>query len=192
MHPTHAVHFFNDDAALCRLVARFLGEGLKAGQPGLAIATPSHRDELLRELALQSFDVDQLICDNALTMVDAEATLTTFLCGTEIQAASCRATITELLERSGRGRPAQPVRVFGEMVDLLWRNSMHQNAVRLEALWHQIAASHGFSLLCSYSLGYFNKDTSLDTICAAHTEIMNDDGDLVPSTAVGAALKFAV
>jgi hypothetical protein len=191
MTPLHAVHFFKDDSALSRIVARFLGDGLLAGQPALAIATPAHRAEILRELTLRGLDVDQLVRDDALLLVDAEATLATFLSGTDVQTAICRARITELVERCATARGGRPPRVYGEMVDLLWRNSLHLTAVRLETVWNQIAASLGFSLLCSYSLGYFNKDASLDAVCRTHTHVVTEDGEMSPMNAVGATIQFA-
>ena len=51
----HAVQFYSDSARLCASVADFLGDGLAGGQPVIVIATPGHRELILRELKRRRF-----------------------------------------------------------------------------------------------------------------------------------------
>ena len=46
----HAVQFYDDDEFLFDTVARFLASGLDAGDRMLVIATPAHREGILRRL----------------------------------------------------------------------------------------------------------------------------------------------
>jgi hypothetical protein len=42
------------------------------------------------------------------------------------------------------------VRVFGEMVSLLWDAGLIDAAVELEVLWNELGVQYPFSLLCAY------------------------------------------
>src|ERR1700687_4093565 len=75
----HAVRFYENKASLCRTVADFLGEGITLGQPGLVIATPTHRDALLAELRSRHFDVDNVQAAGDLLLLDARDVLATFM-----------------------------------------------------------------------------------------------------------------
>ena len=53
--------------------------------------------------------------------------------------------------RQHRG-PTRPVRVFGEMVDLIWISNP-EATLRLEQLGNEVIESHSVTVLCAYSLG---------------------------------------
>lgn len=38
-----------------------------------------------------------------------------------------------------------------------------------------LANSHDFSLLCSYAMGNFYKDASIDDVCRQHTHVVSED-----------------
>ena len=63
------------------------------------------------------------------------------------------------------------IRVYGEMVDVLWKAGKSDAAIRLEMLWNKLAQRHGFALLCGYSMGHFYKETKgFEAICREHTQ----------------------
>jgi hypothetical protein len=47
-------------------------------------------------------------------------------------------------------KAGRPVRVFGEMVALLWQAGLTDAAVEVEAMWNELGAQYPFSLLCAY------------------------------------------
>jgi MEDS: MEthanogen/methylotroph, DcmR Sensory domain len=179
----HAVRFYQDDDSLCQIVADFLGEGLAAGQSAVAVATPAHRMWILNKLSAHAIDVESLMQNGSLRMFDAQETLSTLLVNDAIDSDRFRKNIGDLLGKTSHHQPEGVVRVFGEMVDLLCRDGLHQAAIRLEILWNQLAAAHRFSLLCSYSMGYFCKDAAFNEICREHTHMIAADG---AATAIGA------
>ena len=44
----------------------------------------------------------------------------------------------------------RPIRVYGEMVGLLWRRNQTGPALALESLWNDLGRREQFSLFCSY------------------------------------------
>ena len=67
-------------------------------------------------------------------------------------------------------------RVYGEMVDVLWRGGQPRAATSLELHWNRLAKRREFSLLCAYSMGSFLNDAVGD-ICRLHTHVFDETGD---------------
>jgi hypothetical protein len=178
----HAVRFYEDDRSLCRIVAEFIGDGLAAGQPAVVIAVPPHRELICEELTGLAFDVDRVRESGQLVLLDAEATLATFMNGGAPDGAAFRKSVGGVLDTASNGAPHVTVRAYGEMVDWLWKHDATQSAIQLEVLWNQLATTKAFSLLCGYSMGNFYKHGAYETICAQHSHVMSAAGQ---PTAIG-------
>jgi DcmR-like sensory protein len=172
----HAVGFYDSDRSLCRIVAGFLGEGLAVRQPALVVATPEHRRGILDELHSRHFDVVRMHAAGDLVLLDARKLMSTFMVDGSVDAELFAGHITRALERVNRGRHDIPVRAYGEMVDLLWKDGFDAAAIQVEGLWNRLARSRAFSLLCGYSMGSCYKEASLASICEAHTHVVAPDG----------------
>ena len=75
------------------------------------------------------------------------------------------------------GLEGKRLRVFGEMVDLLWRDGHRQTALWLEETWNDLAKTRRFELLCAYGMaGLFTSPspTDLIDICDRHTHVVTD------------------
>jgi len=155
----HAVQFYRDEQSLARTVARFLAEGLDAGQPGLVIATPAHTSTIVEQLAERGLDVNELRRTGELQFVDAQKMLDSFMVDGNADHARFKKTVGDLIEALCAGRPPCPVRAYGELVDLLWQDGNAGAAIKLEMLWNQLAEAYDFSLLCGYAFGHFYKET---------------------------------
>ena len=172
----HAVQFYESPDALCRIVGSFLGEGLEQGAVAVLIVTPDHAariDACLRQCAV---DVDALKGAGAMVVVDARDTLNRFMIDGMPNPGAFRHTVGGLLTEMRRNNDNRPIRAYGEMVDLLWKDGREAAAIRLETLWNQLAASYEFALLCGYSMGNFYKGSTLDDIKRQHTHLVPADG----------------
>jgi hypothetical protein len=172
----HAVRFYETPESLCRIVAEFLGEGLVSSQPALVIASEPHGQGIVQELRARHFDIDRMMAAGDLLVLDAREIMSTFMRDGVPDADLFQASASEILTGMSRGRDHQPIRAYGEMVDLLWKDGHSVAAIRLEMLWNRLAMSHDFSLLCGYSMGNFYKDASMSDICNAHTHVLGADG----------------
>ena len=172
----HAVRFYENDRSLSQIVADFLARGFSAGDPGIVVATPAHRAAILRELVARSFDVVQLQRSADLVLLDADHTLSTFMTDSEIDVERFKNTMCEAIRGVCRGRAPCHVRIYGQMVDVLWKSGKREAAIRLEVQWNQLAQMQAFSLLCGYAMGSFYKDADFNDICGQHTHVLPPDG----------------
>jgi len=172
----HAVRFYQDRASLARLVAGFIGEGFSAALPAIVVATPEHGDAILAELRAGGYDVDSLQTTGELIVLDADAMLSRVMVDGRPSARQFQQVMVPVIEKACKGRRDCVVRVYGEMVDVLWKTGQTVAATRLETLWNQLAQTHAFSLLCGYAMGSFYKDAMQDEIRMHHSHIMSDDG----------------
>lgn len=169
----HLVKFFEDERNLFATVARFIGDGLAAGQPALVIATPWHRRGILEHLGQHVSHAGGTAPFGGLVMIDAEATLSRFMAGDEPDAGRFMHTIGDLVEGLPRGAGYVPVRAYGEMVDLLWRAGRTEATIELEHLWNAAAAAHHLSLLCGYCVRHISDDMErLQHVCCLHTDVI--------------------
>ncbi|MGH8605920.1 MAG: hypothetical protein ACREX9_00365 [Gammaproteobacteria bacterium] len=74
--------------------------------------------------------------------------------------------MSEVIRKACRGRANCTVRIYGQMVDILWKDGQQEAAIRLEMLWNQLANAKAFSLMCGYAMGNFYKDANFDEIAA--------------------------
>lgn len=170
----HDVQFYEDEAYLCSAVARFLSEGLRAGQPTIVIATAAHRKEFAAQLRQRGIEPDDLHPHDSVWL-DARETLSAFMEGSHPNAELFEATVGNVFERVMSNRKYIVVRAYGEMVDLLWREGKSEGALELEALWNQLARKYAFSLLCAYAKESFVAHSPSDgiaRICGHHSRVL--------------------
>jgi signal transduction histidine kinase len=172
---THAVQFYEDDRFLVASVGDFLATGLAIGQRVLAVVTPGHRQALRLHLEERGFDVERAMVRGQLTLADAHELLAQFMAGRLPDEQRFQAAIGRLFRGIERFPSRRAVRVFGEMVDVLCRSGNVEGAIRLEALWNELAGRESFSLLCAYSMATFGGGTHTSTvasICGAHAHVI--------------------
>jgi hypothetical protein len=173
----HAVQFYQDDASLVTVVAKFLAEGLRQSQPGVVVATPEHRSAIEDALLELGLDVGRLKRFGDIVLLDARETLDTILADGLPHPQLFNHVAGSMLGELARMHPNRPIRAYGEMVDVLWQDGMSTAAIRLETLWNGLAKSHDFKLLCGYSMGNFYKDAVVGEITRLHTHLIADTGE---------------
>jgi MEDS: MEthanogen/methylotroph, DcmR Sensory domain len=172
----HAVQFYEGDAELAAAVVPYLAAGARRDEALVVIATGAHRRDF--EGGLEAEGVDLLQADAAGTLVwlDADATLAAFRPAGELDRLGLVEVVGGVLRRAAQR--ASGVRVFGEMVGLLWRVGHVAEAIELERLWDELAAEPEFSLFCAYPavcLGTPQLD-AVDEICELHSVVAAPPG----------------
>ena len=172
----HAVRFYENEKSLAQMVAEFLADGLNDGDPGMVVATPAQRAAISRALVVRGVDVVSLQRSGDLVLLDAEGTLLSFMTNDTLDAKAFKDRMSALIESACRGRTNCVVRVYGQMVDVLWQQGKLDLAIDLEMLWNQLASTRRFSLLCGYAMGSFFKDAHVEDIRGLHTHVVSADG----------------
>jgi CheY-like chemotaxis protein len=146
----HVVHFYEDEDLLAGRVGAFLADGLARGEAALVIATSLHTQRFRVALARRELDVPWLEARGQLLMLEARSTMAQLTVAGRVHREAFHATIGTALDRLERAAPERRARVFGEMVDLLWRGGDIEGALAIEACWNHLGALRPFSLLCAY------------------------------------------
>ncbi len=168
--------------------AGFLAEGIAAGQPALAFATPARREGMRDWLRERGLDVDYLERESRLSILDARATLASFMSGDMPDLRKFNHSVRTAVERMSAANPGSEIRAFAEMVGLLWQDGNMRAAIRLEELWNELAATYPLHMLCSYVGGDVVTAHGLpdrEQLCRLHTHSLVAGG---PST-TGASLS---
>jgi MEDS: MEthanogen/methylotroph, DcmR Sensory domain len=151
----HDVQFYKTEGYLVRSVVDFLGDGIRAGQPIIVIATEQHRRAFIEGLRARGLDPDRLYSGQLAIWLDARETLEAFMEGSLPSRELFMATVGSVFERLLAKRYYLVVRAFGEMVDLLFKDGNEEGAILLEQLWNELADRYKYSLLCGYSIDNF-------------------------------------
>ena len=170
--PGHGVQFYRDDAQRIRLVTNFLVDGLKVGQPVVAILAPANLRQVARAVLDHGFAPTELEKSGELFLLEARTTLESLMNGRAPDPARFRAGIGAILDRVGGRR--RLVRAYGEMVDLLWKDGNPSAALRLEQMWNALGANYHFALLCGYSGDNFTgakRGTGFEDVCGQHNVV---------------------
>ncbi|HYO34161.1 MAG TPA: EAL domain-containing protein [Nocardioidaceae bacterium] len=143
----HDVDFFTTDSDLVSSIAAWVNEGITAGEHCVVVATRPHRTALRRRLGPMLPAAKRA---GRYIELDAEVTLDRLLSKNLVDPTLFGHVIGGLLTTAcGQARP---VRVYGEMVGLLWARGDVASVAALENLWNGLRERLDFSLLCGYLL----------------------------------------
>ena len=74
------------------------------------------------------------------------------------------------------------VRVYGEMVDLLWQEGNRDAAIRLEEIWNAFAKTTSTRVLCGYAMDGFGQEgdaADFARVCELHTDVQGAEASLL-------------
>lgn len=171
----HAVQFYEKDEFLCAAVTSLVAEALRAGAPAVVIATEDHRREIRARLEEAGLDVGRACETSQLAIRDAREVLETFMVDGVPDPDRFATQVGGILRVVTAARPRGRLRIYGEMVDLLWLDGRHDAAIKLEELWNELGLVHSFSLLCAYGMGNFREPGHVERfqqICGTHTHVL--------------------
>ena len=91
-----------------------------------------------------------------------------------------RSVVTPILDRL-RDAGYKKIRLFGEMVNVLWPHNSDAATVRLEELWNELIADYELCLLCAYHVDPVDVELRrgiLHRITRCHSHSFPDDWEL--------------
>ena len=174
--PEHAVQLFDNPDSVAETVATFVSSSLDSNATVLILISSENWRATARNLG--SREADRAIAHGRLTVLNAAVTLSGFMQGGGVRGDWFDRTVTPLVDRlAAQGRP---LRIYGEMVDVLAAEGDFRSALQLETLWNELALRTHFTLLCGYSAVSFGDPRvahALQRICRAHTHVRTTPRD---------------
>jgi anti-sigma regulatory factor (Ser/Thr protein kinase) len=158
----HVVHVYTDDAHLVSELASFITQGCSQNENVVIVATTQHRAAL----------TEVLDSGSQLVVLDAADTLQKFMIDGAPDPALFETTIGGIVDAAASG--GRPVRVFGEMVAVLWDQGNVTAALALEGLWNDLAATRQFFLMCAYPSSSFDGGSlhAMNSVCQLHSKLV--------------------
>lgn len=190
----HYVQFYADDIApLARNVGLYVAEGISRGEPALVIAASEHTAAFVRQVEQNGCDVPEAIRTGRLVLLDAAETLAELLPEGRPDWSRTEKIIGARIQSLRRQTGAAGIRVYGEMVGLLWNDGRTADALRLEERWSRQQALCGLTLYCAYQIDVFGHEFQeglVGQILAAHSSMISGLGDEFGPAIDGAALEM--
>lgn len=169
----HFVQFYEADEFLLDSLTGYVREGLETGDACVVVATEARREGLETRLRNAGLDTDTARASGRLVTLDAAETLSRFMSNDSFDAIRFEDVIGGVLARASEA--GKRVRVFGEMVALLWADGKTDAALRLEGLWNEQQKARRFRLFCAYPLKGFDGEAHAATlagVCAQHARVI--------------------
>jgi hypothetical protein len=168
----HAIAFYEENE-LAGLVGAYLQSAITDGGSAVLLATPDHRSVVNAWLTAAGIDLVGAWADGSYVLLDASQTISRFVINGRPDAAAFWETMSPVL--AAASSKDGPVRVFGEMVAVLWKAGSTDATIELEALWSEISRQYPFELLCAYPAAAMSdgaRSDSLAQVCCAHSAVL--------------------
>ena len=175
----HVLQLYDNDHELLVALNGFARTAITSEEPLIVVATTEHLSALAKSLRLFGMDPDQLRLERKLLFADAGDTLARFMRGGMPDEGLFRESLDELVSATNAsevgGDNKRPVKIFGEMVALLWEQGLHEATFTLEAMWTKACGERNLNLFCGYprSLLADSQYGKLVHICRHHASLVS-------------------
>ena len=172
----HVVLFYQDETEFTERVGGYILPAIQDGGVAIVVATPDHRRSIESYLSDAGLDVAAVLGHGAYLAPDAGETIRGFMVADRPDPAGFWQAISPMLRQAAKA--GRPVRIFGEMVSLLWDAGLIDAAIEVEAMWNELGAQYSFSLLCAYpahQAACAHQLDALTEVCRAHTRVTGVD-----------------
>jgi len=169
----HFVHFYEADTSLLDSLSNFISIGLGVGDVCVVLATQAHRENLEERLKANGLDLVAAGSQGTYISLDAVQTLSKIMVNGMPEPERFDRVIGTLLAQAVQSH--RHIRIFGELVALLWAEGNHAAAIQLEDLWNDLGKLYAFSLYCGYPMHGFSTEAynaEFTQICNQHTHVI--------------------
>jgi hypothetical protein len=164
----HYVQFYQSESDLLSQLSRYVQTGLRQSETCLVVATQAHRQQLEEWLLQGGVDVASARLSGSYLSIDAADTLRKFMGEDMPNKVRFQQTVGSLVETLASKN--KPLRIYGEMVALLWKDGNKEAVLELENMWNELLAKHPCNLFCAYPELHFIMDRAVhDEIADCHT-----------------------
>ncbi len=144
----HVVQFYARDEELAESAGDYLADAIAEGGAAVIVATQARWAGFQAGLAARGVDVTAARRDGTLVSLDATPLARLLTRAGRIDRAGFDAQVRPAILAAGEA--PGPVRVYGEVVALLWAAGHVNAALELEGFWNELGREIPFSLYCGY------------------------------------------
>jgi anti-sigma regulatory factor (Ser/Thr protein kinase) len=169
----HGVQIYQSEPDLFAEVGRFVSGALEAGEVAIVIATTAHLEGFEAELRTLGVDVGAARQQGRFISLDAAAVMARLVVEGEVNRDAFAAVIGTTVRDQLKG--GHRLRLYGEIVALLWDEGHVMAALELEALWNDLGRTAPFSLMCAYPAGLVSDPAHAQTLgrmCGLHSHVL--------------------
>lgn len=171
--PNHVVKVCKNFSSQVDALTNYVHEGIQKKEGIIVIAKPALRKAVFSRLEGLGFNNEMLKVQGQVKYFDAEFLLSNLCIDGVIE----DETFYKILGPSIQAVQSKfsQVRVFGEMVDILWQSDLKNMAIKLEGLWDSLCKKQELMFMCTYlldSLSPSNYENALELIYKYHPTIM--------------------
>ena len=181
---SHVVEFYDTEPALVQSVCNFLMPSLLGADAAMVIATPFHQASFDCALQGAGVDLDHARRRGQYVTLDAVTLASAFMVDGAFDSARFESEMRGMICRFGRG--GGRLRIYGEIVAVLWAQGLHDAAIALEDAWNELAEVEPFSLFCAYPMHAFDQQEleKFQAVCSRHSA--GQDSMVIPLETQGA------
>ena len=191
----HIVQLYQDQDFLNGAVCRFVNAGLANGEGIILVSTLTHWSAFRPRLEAQGVDVHAARERGQLTVVDADELLPRFMRDAMPDSHVFNGVFADVVRQARAKGSYQKVRVWGEMVDVLWERGDVTASMNLEDLFDQLGKKIDVAIFCSFLMDNFNGDVQahmLPRLGTNHSHLIPVEDYARLEHAVGDALRETV
>jgi hypothetical protein len=169
----HVVQFYDRDEELAESAGDYLADAIAEGGAAVIVAAPGRWASFEARLATRGADVAAAQRNGTLVRLDAARLAEQLIRAGRADRAGFDAQIRSAILAAGQA--PGPVRVYGEIVALLWADGHVNAALELEGFWNELGREIPFSLYCGYprqTVESSQRDGAISEICRLHTAVI--------------------
>jgi hypothetical protein len=153
--PEHLAHLYQSEDELLTSLTEFIGAGIEQDETCRIVTTRTHMIKLEDRLLSRNFDLDKARKSGCYIVYDASETMAKFI----VDGLPDKPLFEDVIGGVVKSALARnkPVRAFGEMVALLWKEGNQEGVAKLESLWDDLIRNFNISLYCAYPRMQFDK-----------------------------------
>jgi hypothetical protein len=157
--PDHIVQLYQDQDFLGRAVCRFGVAALANGESFILISTLPHWNAWRALFEAQGVNVEAACERRQMTVLDAEEMLSRFMRDGMPDPPTFLGLAGDVVGRARAGGRYPRVRLWGEMVNLLWERGNVTASMKLEELYDKhVGKKDGVATMCAFLMDNFNTD----------------------------------
>ena len=194
--PDHVVQLYQDQDFLGRAVCRFGVAALANDESFILASTLPHWNAWRPRFEAQGVDVEAAHERGQMTVIDADEFLSRFMRDGMPDPPTFLGLVEHHVAQARAGERYPRVRLWGEMVNILWERGNVAASMKLEELYDEhVGKKHGVATMCAFSMDNFDSDIQarmLPRLGTTHSHLIPVEDYARLGRAVAHALREAV